>query len=131
MDKQHGIEALNTGNNPPARKRGFWLTVYLIFLMLVNSLLAFTYLNPSPELLESSSKMTPTMLHLIGVLGLVTIILAIGIWRWKKLAVYGFFIVVVLAFIINNVYLGINSLSGLLGALLVYVTTKKRWEYFS
>ncbi|KJF87498.1 hypothetical protein UB41_06650 [Photobacterium phosphoreum] len=62
-------------------------------------------------------KISLELAYLLGSVCLFNVFLAINIWMWKKLAIYGFYIVVIFGVLIN-LYIGlglIGSLSGLMG----------------
>ena len=66
-------------------------------------------------------------------MSVINFAIAVGIWSWKKYAVYGMYASVAIAFVIN-IYLGIGivgALFGLLGGLLIFLTTRNRWQWFS
>lgn len=115
------------------KKRGFWLSAFLIFMFIANPLTAFTYFSNPEAIIQVYPKVTIGMLYFMGVMAIVNVVLAAGIWRWKKWGVYGFYCVVATAFCIN-LYVGLGlagSLMGLMGAVIIFITTKKRWEVFS
>jgi len=115
------------------KKRGFWLTLFLVLMFIVNPLTAFTYFTNPEMVLQASPSMTVGMLYFLGVVAMVNVIIAAGIWMWQKWAVFGFFAIAAIAFCIN-LYIGIGiipSLTGLIGPIIIYFTTKKRWEHFS
>lgn len=115
------------------KKRGFWLTAFLVLMFVANPLTAITYIFRADAILPAFPGMGVGLVYFLGALAVVNFILAIGIWNWKKWGVYGFYISVVIAFAIN-IYIGLGiaaSAMGLLGAVLVFFTSKKRWPYFS
>ena len=115
------------------KKRGFWLTLFLVLMFIVNPLTAFTYFTKPEMVLQASPEMTVGTLYLLGVFATINVAIAAGIWMWKKWAVFGFFAIAAIAFCIN-LYIGIGivpSLTGLIGPVIIYLTTKSRWQYFS
>jgi len=114
------------------RKRGFWLSAFLVLMFIANPLTSFTYFS-NPDLLASAfPKATPEIIYFMGFMAIVNLFLAIAIWRWVKWGVYGFYISISIAFVIN-MYLEIGivgALAGLLGGVLIFFTTKKRWQHF-
>lgn len=115
------------------KKRGAWLTIFLALMFIVNPITAFTYFTNPEMVLQASPSMTIGILYVMGIISLMNVAIAAGVWMWKKWAVYGFFAIAVIAFCIN-VYVGIGiipSLIGLIGPVIIYFTTKSRWEHFS
>lgn len=115
------------------KKRGFWLTAFLILMFIANPFTAFTYFSNPEMIIQAYPKMTTGILYFMGAISIVNLVLAIGVWMWKKWGVFGFYGVVVIAFCIN-IYVGIGivgSLSGLIGAVIIFFTTKNRWEHFA
>ena len=120
-------------NQSSERKRGFWLSAFLIIMFVVNPLTAFSYFMHPGVIIEVYPNATVGILYLLGLMSLCNVVLAALIWNWRKIGVYGFYGMVALAFVIN-LYLGlgvIGSLTGLIGAVIVFFTTSKRWEYFA
>lgn len=115
------------------KKRGFWLSAFLILMFIANPFTAFIYFNNPEMIIQAYPKMASGLLYLMGAMCVVNVVLAGGIWMWKKWGVFGFYTVVVIAFCIN-MYVGLGitgSLTGLVGAVIIFFTTKKRWEHFS
>jgi hypothetical protein len=115
------------------KKRGFWLSTFLILMIIVNSLTVYFYIT-NPDLVTGlNSRATNSVLYVLIFIACINIMLAIAIWAWKKLGVYGFYTSVIIVFFIN-LYLGIGimgSMPGLVGGVIIFFTTKKRWQHFS
>lgn len=115
------------------KKRGFWLTAFLILMLIANPISALTYFT-APQLIRAAyPDATTGLISLLGLLCLVNVLLAVLIFAWKKAGVYGFYAVTVLALILN-VFIGagiLGMIGGLLGAAVIYATTQKRWMHFS
>ncbi|MGF1685136.1 hypothetical protein L4C36_00300 [Photobacterium japonica] len=115
------------------KKRGFLLTTFLILMMVVNPLSAFSYFFNAEMILTIFPNMPLWIIYLLGGMCVFNVILAIGVWMWKKPAIYGFYAVVMFAFLIN-LYMGvelISSLSGLIGGVVLFFATKKKMAYFN
>lgn len=117
----------------PEKKRGFWLTAFLILMLIANPISALTYFT-SPQLIRVAyPDATTGLIYLLGFLCLVNVLLAVLIFAWKKAGVYGFYSIAVLALFLN-VYIGagiLGMIGGLLGVAVIYATTQKRWMHFS
>ena len=114
------------------RKRGFWLTAFLVFMMLTNLFSVFVYFVNPDMIITAFPKISLELAYLLGSVCLFNVFLAINIWMWKKLAIYGFYIVVIFGLLIN-LYIGvglIGSLSGLIGGIILFLVTKKKMQYF-
>jgi hypothetical protein len=115
------------------KKRGFWLTTFLVLMFVVNPITAFTYFTQTEMIIELTPSLSVGILYFLGVIAIANVALAAGVWMWKKWAVFSFYAVGVIAFC-TNTYIGIEiipSLIGLIGPAIIYFTTKKRWEHFS
>ena len=115
------------------KKRGFWLSAFLILMFIANPITAFMYFSNPESITSISPNVTTSILYFLGVMCMINVILAAGIWAWKKWGVYGFYAVVAIGFV-TNIYIGIGvagSLAGLIGALIIFLTTRNRWKYFS
>jgi hypothetical protein len=111
-------------------KRGFWLTAFLILMFVANPFTAFTYFSNPEAIIQAYPSLSVGLLYSMGSLAILNVIFAIGIWQWKKFGVYGIYVSMTIAFIIN-LYIGIGitgSLTGLIGVVIIYFTTKKKME---
>ena len=133
------MQEYNTNNvadapsQPEQKKRGFWLTAFLILMFIANPLTAFMYFSAPDLIVSTQPKATVGIVYALGVMSVINFAIAVGIWSWKKYAVYGMYASVAIAFVIN-IYLGIGivgALFGLLGGLLIFLTTRNRWQWFS
>ena len=114
------------------RKRGFWLTAFLVLMVIANALSVFVYFVNPDMIITEFPKISLELAYLLGSVCLFNVFLAINIWMWKKLAIYGFYIVVIFGVLIN-LYIGIGligSLSGLMGGIILFLVTKKKMQYF-
>ncbi|MEC6823324.1 hypothetical protein VXS02_07750 [Photobacterium piscicola] len=114
------------------RKRGFWLTAFLVFMMLTNLFSVFVYFVNPDMIITAFPKISLELAYLLGSVCLFNVFLAINIWMWKKLAIYGFYIVVIFG-VLMNLYIGlglIGSLSGLIGGIILFLATRKKMQYF-
>lgn len=115
------------------RKRGIWLTVLLVLMMVANPLSAFGYFLYPDLILTVHPNASIGLVYLLGGMCIFNLFLAIRIWMWKKWAIYGFYVVIIFAFF-KNLYLGvgvIESLSGLICGALLFFTTKNKMGYFT
>lgn len=112
----------NENPNLPKQRHGC-VTAWLIFMILVNSATAISYLFARDMVAQSLPWETSrTMIILLGILGLGNVIFAILLFKWLKLGFWGSLITSIGALIINlNIGLGIaQSLFGLIGIVILY-----------
>ena len=130
------MDSVDIQNNEEVQKeykRGIWLTGFLILMFVSNPITAFLYLS-NPEILTNQySNATSGILYFLGVMALLNVVFAIGIWKKNVWGLQGFYISVCVAFGVN-MYIGIGLLGavfGTLGALLVFLTTRNKLAYFN
>ena len=126
------MESLEKSTQRPVRARGFWLSAYIVLAVLSNILGAYIYFSNPDAPANAYPKATVGFSYLLGFLCICNVLFAVLIWFWKKAGVYGFYLIVAIALVVN-LYLGVGllgSIPGLVGGLIVYITTKKRWEHF-
>ncbi|MFS1701619.1 hypothetical protein [Alteromonas sp. AMM-1] len=120
-------------DKPPQKTRGFWLTALLILMFIANPLTAFAYFTSPDVIVSVHPKATIGIVYFFGVMSTINFAIAVGIWCWKKWAVYGMYLSVAIAFVIN-IYLGVGilgALFGLVGGLVIFLTTRNRWQWFN
>jgi len=115
------------------KKHSIGLIIFLVLMIVANSFTAFTYFTQADKIISLLPQTSPGLLKLLGLLAIINVALAIGVWFWKKWGVYGFYIIATIAFIINiSLGFGImGSIFGLAGAVILYLLTRKRWHFFS
>jgi len=107
--------------------RGFWLTLLLIVMALHGVLgTVFYYLIRTQEALDR-----PWLISLMVVHSLANVIAAVGIWFWKKWALYIYMASTILAIYVGLVSIGAWSLFYMIlpFAILGWVLRTK-WHYF-
>jgi len=109
--------------------RGFWLTAALVVMVLHGIFAAFLYY--SPLISPSPTLQRPWILGLMVVHALADIVAAVGIWYWKKWALYVYAASTVLALVVGLMSVGFWSVFymvlplAILGWLL-----RTKWGYF-
>lgn len=125
----------NSGNAsaPNEKKRGFWLTAFLVLMFIANPLTSIMYLTNPEIYVTLIPGMTVGLIYTMGVMALMNVVFAVGIWTWKKWGVFGFYGSAAIAFGINIIAgLGVLASSlGLIGVLIIFLTTRSRWQHFS
>ena len=127
------MESLEDDTLVEERKRSFWLSAFLIIMFITNPLTAFSYFAYPEALVQTYPLLSIPVIYFMAALAIVNTLLVVAIWSWKKVGVYGLYITMAIAFIIN-IYIGIglySSLMGLAGGLIIFITTRKNWSHFS
>jgi len=116
-------------SSTPVRKRGGCLTALLIAMLIMNPLAAMYYFLNGSQVSLAFPNMPAFVIPLLGVIGLVNMGLAFGIWEWKKWGVYGFIASAVINFGINAMYVNLPSaFSGLVGVVILVVLIRPFWK---
>ncbi|WP_165313827.1 hypothetical protein [Vibrio ziniensis] len=119
-------------NSENEKKRGIALSVFLILMMVSNPITAFSYFTSVDLMLEMIPNASKTIIYFLGWLSVLNTILSFGVWHWNKQSINGLYAIVVVIFIIN-IYLGFGVLGaapGLMGALILYLLTRKKIDMF-
>ena len=127
-------EALESNsNNNELPSRGFWLTAFLILMYVGNAYSSYLYFFKTELIANQLPETSITIIYVLGALTIINIILATGIFFWKKWGAYGFYAVGIVGYIINvSIGLGASqSTMGLIGPVLIYLLTKNKWSRFS
>jgi len=122
----------NPAGNVSTKKRGFWLTAFLVLMLLANPFTAYIYFTNPESVIDAYPGASVGLIYFLGLMCAVNVILAIGIFNWKKWGVYGFYAIAGTAFIIN-LYIGLGiggSIIGLAGALIIFLLTRKKFHQF-
>ena len=116
-------------NKPQAKVRGTWLTVALVIIVLHGLLAAIFYATVR---VQEADVARPMVLTLTSIHFLANVVAAVGIWYWKKWALYVYAMSAVLALVLGLVTVGAWSVFymvlpvAILGWLL-----RTKWDYFS
>lgn len=114
------------------KKRGFGLGLFLILMMIANPLTAFSYFASADMMLELIPHASKTIIYFLGWLCVLNTVFAFAVWHWKKMAILGLYAIVLIIFLIN-LYLGFGvtgAAPGLIGAVILFLLTRKKMEYF-
>lgn len=111
-------------DNPSSapKERHGCLTTYLVFMIIVNSCLSLLYLFGS-EWLRRNGAATPNWAFwCLAVGGIVNVLCAVALLRWKKWGFWGFVASAIAIFIVNlSIGLGPSSiLAGAVGVAILY-----------
>jgi len=115
------MKNLSENINTPKQRHGC-VTAWLIFMIIVNSLIAITYLFASNFILNTLPNVSKTIIVLLGTFSVVNVIFSVMLLQWKKIAFWGFIGTSIVALVINlSIGMGIGqSLFGLVGIGVLY-----------
>ena len=116
------MEATSESTSTIKQRHGC-VTTWLILMIVLNSFTALLYIFGS----DSISKNIPggisnTMTSLLVILGLLNVVFAFMLLRWKKIGFWGFILTSLVAFAVNlSIGQGaFQSLLGLIGIVILY-----------
>jgi len=115
-----------------SRERGGCLTAWLILVLIANALVAFSYIATAPGLQQTYPTIPTTLFLVLGIIGALNVVSAIGLWTWHKWGFYLYAASSIVTFVIN-VAIGLpilSSLIGLLGVAILWYLLHKKWEAF-
>ena len=111
------------GERPGKQKqRHGCLTTWLVLMLVMNSFAALVYFVAGGFLLEGLPGAPSWTMPALGLLSILNLVCAVGLWRWKKWGFAGFCFTSAIAFVINlSIGTGIGpSLMGLLGLAILF-----------
>lgn len=114
---------MNIKEENKKKERHGCATSWLILMIVLNSLGALSNFFLRDEIKHNLQRNIPdNMLIILGIIGILNVIFAIMIFRWKKLGFWGFTTTSIIVLAIN-LYLGLGirqSLLGLIGIVILY-----------
>ncbi|MBJ7537298.1 hypothetical protein [Marinomonas transparens] len=119
-------------NQQPEKARGFLIVAFAILIFVTMPIMAMTYFTIPEAIIKIYPKASVGLLYFLGVLNVFSMVFTSLVWAWKKIGVYGFFVVLAVSLLIN-LYIGVAaseflvSLTG--GAILLFIV-QNRWEQF-
>lgn len=110
------------------KERGFWLSLFLILMALHGIAAAFLY-----DALRTDASIDRTLLvSLMVVHSLANVLAALGIWFWKKWALYLYAASTVLAVVVGLLSVGAWSVFYfVLPLVIVGWVLRYKWAYFN
>lgn len=118
--------------DPETKKRGFWLSSILILGFVASPITAYLYFSEPQTVLSFYPAATLEIVYFLGVMSVVNLGIIAAIWTWRKIGLYAVYATSALAFCIN-IYIGIGvveSISGLVGPLIIFLTTRNKSHFF-
>lgn len=116
-------------NMKKEKERGTLLTIWLILMLISNLLAVLGNLFLSSNQASFYPNTSSGIFYILSLLGLINIGSVIYLFKWKKWGFYAFCGVAVIAFIINLIIgLGVASLFGFIGVIILYLLLKPKWD---
>lgn len=111
------------------RERGTWLTIVLVVMALHGLFAAYFYYTVRTQ---EATLSRPMIISLMVVHSLANIAAAVGIWYWKKWALYVYAASTVLAVVVGLLSVGAWSVFYMvLPLVIVGWVLRTKWEYFT
>ncbi|HEX2979359.1 MAG TPA: hypothetical protein VHO48_03740 [Anaerolineaceae bacterium] len=119
--------------NAERRARGGCLTIFLVVMMVVNTLVGVFYLYVGLGSLTKDTQLPLGLIILFGVFCLANFGFALAIWKWKRWGLYGFACTAVLGIISNLFVKGWQSVTasdlfGLAGVAVLAILLRPIWS---
>jgi hypothetical protein len=116
------MEILDENPNTTQQRHGC-VTAWLVLMIVANSVTAFLYFFATDTITKNlPGNVSPTMIKLLGVVGIGNVIFSVLLFQLKKIGFWGFIITAIVTLIINlSIGLGIaQSLFGLVGIAILF-----------
>lgn len=111
------------------RERGTWLTIVLVVMALHGLFAAYFYYTVRTQ---EATLSRPMIISLMVVHSLANIAAAVGIWYWKKWALYVYAASTVLAVVVGLLSVGAWSVFYMvLPLVIVGWVLRTKWDYFT
>ncbi|MEA3429934.1 MAG: hypothetical protein U9R08_01540 [Nanoarchaeota archaeon] len=114
------------------KKRNILLTVWLIIMLIGNTLAVLSYLLLNSTIASQYSNVPSWIFYIYGMLSLANLVFVIFLFKWKKWAFYAFCGSAIFAFIMN-LFIGVGifaAIVGLVGPVILYLVMKTQWDLF-
>lgn len=114
------------------KKRGGCITAFLIFMFIINPLVSIYYIVAGDTVKQVMPGMPDWAIPVLTVFGLINLGLAIAIWNWKRIGIYGLWASAIIVLGINLAIeiSPIQSFLGLLGPLIITLLVRPKWAEF-
>jgi len=118
----------STAKKRQQKIRGFWVSFFLV-LMIVQGIVATILFDMYRT--QSSTLDRPVVLGLMIVHSIANVVAAVGIWYWKKWALYLYAASTILAIILGLITVGMWSLFSLVLPFVILAwLLQEKWDYF-
>ena len=115
------------------KKRKGFLQVWLILMIIFNSISALSYFLGGKEMVTLLPSLSLTLVYAFGFLAILNIVFVVYLFRWKKWPLYAVCGNAVIIFILNVFFAGMDigsSLVGLLSPIILYLAMRPQWDSF-
>ena len=112
--------------SPVQKQRHGCLTAFLVFMVLANLSASFANIAMQEDILSALPRLSRNLLLVLALMGILNVVFAIAIYKWRKWGFWGFGISAFVAFSIN-IYGGIAlfpAIAGLAGVLVLFAVLK-------
>jgi uncharacterized membrane protein len=112
------------------KKRGVLLTAWLILMLIASAGSAIFYFLFGSFITAVLPTIPSWALYALGIGSALNVVFTIFLFKWKKWAFFAFCGMGGIVFVINIVIgLGITSISGLLGLVILWLLLRPKWNY--
>ncbi len=116
------------GKKPIHKERGIWITIALVIMALHGIFATYFYYTVRTQ---TATLQAPMILTLMVVHSLANVLAAVGIWYWKKWALYVYAASTVLALVVGLLSVGIWSVFYMVLPLaIIGYMLRSKWDYF-
>lgn len=111
------------------KKRGLLLTFWLIVMLITNAGVAITYLLGSGLIAFISPNVPLWAIYVFGISCAFNVVFTIFLFLWKKWAFFAYCGMAGIAFVINlAIGIGLSSILGLVGPIILYLILRPKWN---
>ncbi|MBS7531839.1 hypothetical protein IC619_015305 [Hazenella sp. IB182353] len=121
------------------KKRGILLTIVLWLMMISYSIGLFVFITllimNEPLPLEFHSKYAELIFYWVSpIIVIFSLIVSIGMYCWKRWAVYAYFTIqfigLIIALSLYFMHDALPNFGDLIGAIIIFFLIKRKWQYF-
>ena len=124
-------QTMNSQGTPEhEKKRGGFLTAWLILILIYNLLFALIYFL-ARDFMVFFLGIPPWSIYSLGALSLLIALSVVFLFKWKKWAFFllcGSTLIAIIINLISNP--GLMGLTGLLGPVILYLILRPKWHMF-
>ena len=119
------------GQKAPVKTRGTLLTIALVVMVLHGLAAAIFYAVARQDALSTAYMSRPWLIALMSLHFLLNVVAAVGIWFWKKWAMYVYAASTILAVVVGLLSVGIWSVFYMvLPFVILGWLLRTKWDYF-
>jgi cell division protein FtsW (lipid II flippase) len=119
------------GQKAPVKTRGTLLTIALVVIVLHGLAAAVFYAAARQDALSTAYVSRPWLIALMSLHFLLNVVAAVGIWFWKKWAIYIYAASTILAVVVGLLSIGIWSIFYMvLPFVILGWLLRTKWDYF-